>query len=161
MSIPLLKNRFHLLLYQYLILSKKSMKAQFSITFLSFILSSISFAGMDGIFHKNNLNPLSPEEAFVLMYRVKDQKMSVYFDIAPGYHLYKSKMKLDSGARFSYMPNGEKKYDSYYGNVELYSGKIRFDVDLTELNEKKFNIYYQGCQLNKICYPPQKQTLEF
>lgn len=99
-----------------------------------------------------------------------DDKESIWIEwqIAEGYYLYKDKISFRSdtpgievgGAR---LPQAETKRDEFFGEVEIYRGKLvaqlpllRKDPSLGTLN---LIVTSQGCADAGLCYPPHTQAL--
>lgn len=113
---------------------------------------------------------LKPEEAFEFSATIKNENtLSVNWEIAPTYYLYREKIKLElvdaSGVKlgdFS-VPKGSPKHDEAFGNVEIFSGNLKFDVPLIrEKNAVKTLILrasFQGCAERGVCYPPMKKDV--
>lgn len=102
---------------------------------------------------------LSADQAYTMMYGFKDGELQIRWQIAPGYNLYKHGFGFSNGATAEDMPKGIIKEDSYFGEVELYSGMINVTVDYSKVKEESIFVTYQGCKLNVICYPPQKKEI--
>jgi thiol:disulfide interchange protein DsbD len=113
---------------------------------------------------------LKPEEAFEFSATIKNENtLSVNWEIAPTYYLYREKIKLElvdaSGVKlgdFS-IPKGSPKHDEAFGNVEIFSGNLKFDVPLIrEKNASKtltLRASFQGCAERGVCYPPMKKDV--
>ncbi len=106
----------------------------------------------------------------------------LYWQITPGYYLYKHRLKATSevalGALF--MSPGQAKHDEFFGDVEVYYDELevivpilseraegslseRAEGSLSERAEGSLSdqamtlmVEYQGCADAGICYPPQK-----
>lgn len=113
---------------------------------------------------------LKPEEAFEFSATIKNENtLSVNWEIAPTYYLYREKIKLElvdeNGVKlgdFS-IPKGSPKHDEAFGNVEIFSGNLKFDVPLIrEKNTAKtvtLRASFQGCAERGVCYPPMKKDV--
>jgi thiol:disulfide interchange protein DsbD len=113
---------------------------------------------------------LKPEEAFEFSATVKNENtLSVNWEIAPTYYLYREKIKLElvdaSGVKlgdFS-IPKGSPKHDEAFGNVEIFSGNLKFDVPLIRENNAAKTLTlrasFQGCAERGVCYPPMKKDV--
>ena len=118
------------------------------------------------------INPddlLPPDEAFKVHAEMLDaDTLRVDWDIADGYFLYRSKVRVDSdtaGIELGDLdlPPGKVKQDEYFGEVETYRHRLSFDVPVIRsdrsLTEASFLFKSQGCADVGVCYPPQAQTL--
>lgn len=113
---------------------------------------------------------LKPEEAFEFSATIKNENtLSVNWEIAPTYYLYREKIKLElvdaSGVKlgdFS-IPKGLPKHDEAFGNVEIFSGNLHFDVPLIRENNAAKTVTlrasFQGCAERGVCYPPMKKDV--
>ncbi|MGH8559808.1 MAG: protein-disulfide reductase DsbD [Methylococcales bacterium] len=113
---------------------------------------------------------LPPEQAFRLSgEQPSDNTVRLHWDIADGYYLYREKFKFASRTPtievgIPELPEGKTKSDDYFGDVEIFRGKVDISVpmkiagqapDTTELT-----VTYQGCADIGICYPPIKTELK-
>jgi thiol:disulfide interchange protein DsbD len=113
---------------------------------------------------------LPPEQAFPLNARLAgDSTVSLSWDIADGYYLYRSKFKFASrtpGIRLGgpVLPEGHKKQDEFFGEVEIYRGHIEVQLPLvaeTALPETLgLDVTVQGCADAGVCFPPYQQSLK-
>jgi len=90
------------------------------------------------------------------------------FKIADKYYLYKHAFKFPNQAalvKFSeaIIPDGEKKEDEFFGEVETYHHEIEITVPYENpqgLKTTEFKYKYQGCAEAGVCYPPQTKTAQ-
>ena len=90
------------------------------------------------------------------------------FNIADKYYLYKHAFKFpnsDSKLKFgaAQIPDGYKKEDEFFGEVETYNKQVDIVIPYKNINEvgtASFKYKYQGCAEAGICYPPQTKTVE-
>jgi thiol:disulfide interchange protein DsbD len=56
------------------------------------------------------------------------------------------------------MPDGLKKNDQFFGDIEAYYGQLDIDLSLSTIPESIARIFisYQGCADWGFCYPPQR-----
>lgn len=94
--------------------------------------------------------------------------VTIKWDIAPNYYLYRGRMQFiaDAGAALGppVLPAGKAEFDQFFGKVEIYHDSVTAHVPYTLLpdaKDVKVTVGYQGCHEVKplICYPPQKRTL--
>ena len=111
--------------------------------------------------------PLSIEEAFpYFVSELSPGKYEVMWSLAPGHYLYRHAFKFtllqtkeseEQPVDFV-LPDGLKKVDQFFGQIEAYYEKITVDLSLQTVPgpEAKIIIQYQGCADWGFCYPPQK-----
>jgi len=112
---------------------------------------------------------LEPEKAFALSVVATDAgTLETRWSIAKGYYLYRHKFKfelVDGSATLGEprFPNGIRKHDEFFGDVETYRGKLTIPVPLTRTGNGaqtlKLKVVNQGCADLGVCYPPQTRTV--
>jgi thiol:disulfide interchange protein DsbD len=113
---------------------------------------------------------LRPEQAFEFSANVKnDNTLYVSWEIAPNYYLYREKIKLElidsNGVKLGdfTIPKGSPKHDESFGNVEIFSGDLNFNVPLNRENKAAQTVTlrasFQGCATRGVCYPPMKKDV--
>ncbi len=122
-------------------------------------LLSFSLLSMD--------NPPPPDEAILVSYEVLNkQTVKVDFKLIENVYLYKHAFDftgedLTVNQEALTIPDGKKKNDPNFGDVEVYYDGLSVSVPLGEFgSEPKLKIKYQGCIEDFICYPPQRKTLD-
>jgi len=119
---------------------------------------------------KQEAELLPAEEAFQFSALVKDgQNLSVNWQIAEGYYLYREKIDLqllgsDNSKLLDYeIPHGTPKFDEAFGDVEILHNNLAFTVPLERLNTAQHSIIlrakFQGCAERGVCYPPMDKTV--
>jgi thiol:disulfide interchange protein DsbD len=113
---------------------------------------------------------LPPAEAFKLQGQASGDKVIAEFNIAPGYYMYRKSFKFESetpGATLDQanIPDGHKKTDEFFGEVEVYRGKVAIEIPVSYDNGQppaalRVKAVGQGCADMGVCYPPLFQTLE-
>lgn len=115
---------------------------------------------------------LKPEEAFKLSVEpISATELRVRFDIVEGYYLYKHRFNFSSATptvtfASATIPEGKKKHDEFFGDVETYRRRVDITVPFAT-NTDYVNgpisliVGSQGCADAGLCYPPQKQTVSF
>ena len=91
------------------------------------------------------------------------------WEIAPNYYLYREKIKLELvnavGTKLGdySIPNGEPKHDESFGDVEVLSEDLNFNVPLIREDHGaqtiKLRAYFQGCAERGVCYPPMNKEV--
>ncbi len=100
-----------------------------------------------------------------------DGSIAVRFDIAPGYYLYRDKLKFEltgpTGAVLGTydLPPGKPKDDPHFGTVQVYYNEASAILPVsgapTSGGAGALKATFQGCAEKGICYPPTTRTLEF
>ena len=120
------------------------------------------------LFDKDALLPA--EEAFQFSASVKNANtLSVHWQIAPEYYLYREKIKFElvnAGAtKFNdyAIPNGLPKHDEAFGEVQVFHEKLEFELPVLREDHNaqtvKLRAYFQGCAERGVCYPPMSQEV--
>lgn len=134
---------------------------------LSAPVSSAGNAGstLKGLFTNNATEDefLSPEVAFGLDIRQSNQQILANFTVAPGYYLYKDRIKFvltPSVAHEISLPAGDIKNDPNFGKMEVYHQDLTGIIALKGLQIEAITIKatYQGCSEKGLCYAPQHKT---
>lgn len=111
---------------------------------------------------------LPPEQAFSLTAWMEGERLIAEYDIAQGYYMYRQRFDFQiesENARFNtaIMPDGKIKNDAFFGDMEVYRGKIRIVLPILASNPQALNLVVkatgQGCADIGDCYPPLSQTL--
>jgi thiol:disulfide interchange protein DsbD len=113
---------------------------------------------------------LQPEQAFEFSASVKNSNtLYVSWEITSKYYLYREKIKLElvdaKGVKLGTftLPKGTPKHDEAFGNVEIFSGDLNFNVPLIRENNAVQTVTlrasFQGCAERGVCYPPMKKEV--
>jgi thiol:disulfide interchange protein DsbD len=89
------------------------------------------------------------------------------WQIAPGYYLYRHRTSAKTATPgFALgeiaMPDGKKKTDEFFGDVEVYYGVLSATVPVTRpegASTLELAVTYQGCADAGLCYPPVTKTV--
>lgn len=119
---------------------------------------------------------LAVDDAFKLNIDNTQNGISLIWQIAPDYYLYKHKFKLTILPSAQHQPfekvdltataafsKGLRKSDDYYGQVEVYYHQAIAELSTKQLaasNAKQLEISYQGCAEAGLCYPIQTRIIE-
>ena len=132
--------------------------------------------GLLGLLALLTLSPGQAEEGFLLpdeAFRISGEPQGpdaarVSWDIADGYYLYRNKFHFRSEnpgitPGTVELPPGETKHDEFFGDVEVFRGRVSIRVPLrrdpgTE-GTLTLEATSQGCADAGLCYPPHRQTL--
>lgn len=115
---------------------------------------------------KNQVEFLSPDEAFKPSVKIiSDNHLEVTWDIEEGYYLYMGmfEFSVDSSDMKIItvdMPEGKKKKDEFFGDVDVYynSAKANIYFDIIT-SHSSLILKYQGCADAGLCYPPVTKKL--
>ncbi|MDN3223180.1 protein-disulfide reductase DsbD [Pseudomonas nunensis] len=113
----------------------------------------------------NSADFLPVREAFQLsLVDSTPQSIKLRFVATEGYYLYRHRFQFradpaDVTLGAAQLPDGEKKHDEYFGDVEVYHGIL--DVELPRTDQRAFTlaVTYQGCADKGLCYPPETERL--
>ena len=100
---------------------------------------------------------LPPDEAFVpSVEQIEDKQIRVSWKIADGYYLYVGmfEFSVDNDATIEkvIMPDGIKKQDEFFGDVDVFYNQAIADIFLkTSSRDIKLKIKYQGCAEAGLC----------
>ena len=127
-------------------------------------------AGAQGL-----LGPVSNEDQFLpvdqafVFTAIADGSDRVLLDwqVAPGYYLYRHRTSAKTATPgFALgeiaMPDGKKKNDEFFGDVEVYYGILTATVPVTRpagASAFEIEVTYQGCADAGLCYPPVTKTV--
>jgi len=111
---------------------------------------------------------LPPDEAFRLTVTPLSRDwVELDWQIEPGYYLYRHSLKFGTDGPGQnvgepLIPDGKKKSDEYFGEVEVYYGQLTVQLPIATGGEDKvpLAVAYQGCAEDGICYPPIRKTLD-
>lgn len=83
-----------------------------------------------------------------------------------GYYLYRHRFQFrtepaDIGLGEAQLPDGQKKHDEYFGDVEVYHGILDIDLPRKPGDTRPFTLVvtYQGCADKGLCYPPETERM--
>ena len=111
----------------------------------------------------NGQNFLSPDAAFRVSAHLDGKKVTVHWDIAPGYYLYRYKTRIaaespDLIVEPLTLPPGALLTDRYFGPQEVYYRHVEGSAAYTRLDfgahPMQIKLTYQGCAEAGLCYPP-------
>jgi len=112
---------------------------------------------------------LPPDEAFEFTAEVHDQNtITLSWDIADGYYLYRHKLKFVSltpglEAGKPAFPTGQNKQDKFFGMVETYRNRLELTLPVQHQNATQntltLEVTFQGCADAGVCYMPIQKTL--
>jgi thiol:disulfide interchange protein DsbD len=111
---------------------------------------------------------LPVDEAFVLIATPDGgEQVALDWQVAPGYYLYRHRVNAKTttpGFELGEvsMPDGKKKTDEFFGDVEVYYDTLNATVPVTrpdDASSLEITVGYQGCADAGLCYPPVAKTI--
>ncbi len=112
---------------------------------------------------------LPVDEAFVLSALADGgERIALDWRIEPGYYLYRHRISVKTATPgFALgdvaLPDGKKKTDEFFGDVEVYYDSLAATVPVTRSadgSSLEIAVSYQGCADAGLCYPPVTKTLK-
>ncbi|WP_338803763.1 protein-disulfide reductase DsbD [Xenorhabdus griffiniae] len=103
---------------------------------------------------------LPADQAFMFDFQQQGNKLTLNWDIQPGYYLYRKQFNIIPNQEVSL---GEISYakgvdheDEFFGKTEVYFQSARIDIPiLSATNNGSLQVTYQGCAEAGYCYPPE------
>ena len=105
-------------------------------------------------------SPILPvDEAFRFGSYVEGSGINLFWQVMPGYFLYRDKIEIlhDGRAQGIQLPQGVFRQDEIFGKVMVLDGLVELQTTLPPGQE--LEVRYQGCAAQGFCYPPQKMNL--
>jgi len=111
--------------------------------------------------------PLPVEQAFPFyISAVSPSQFKINWNLPQGHYLYRHAFDFtlsqqadaeELAVDFT-LPDGLKKTDQFFGDIEAYYGELDVDIGLGTAAgpDARLYIYYQGCADWGFCYPPQR-----
>lgn len=129
--------------------------------------SGLGSSGLGGAALDNSKDFLPVRQAFQLnLIDTSADSIKLEFVAAEGYYLYRHRFQFrtepaDIGLGAPQLPDGEKKHDEYFGDVEVYHGILDINLPRNTNDNRPFTLVvtYQGCADKGLCYPPETQRL--
>jgi thioredoxin:protein disulfide reductase len=150
-------------------LSPAMRKIRILLTGLAILISGAAAAqGLLG--QASNQDQFLPVDQAFVFTALADGGDRVLLDwqIAPGYYLYRHRISAKT-ATFGFglgdvaLPDGKKKTDEFFGDVEVYYGALAATVPVTRpegASTFEIQVSYQGCADAGLCYPPVTKTVQ-
>lgn len=102
---------------------------------------------------------LSAEQAFpVSISSSTERTAQISWNIPQDYYLYQHKIEVKQGSapvRLN-LPPAEQLHDDNYGKVQVYYQQLQIDVPVKA--SSVYQLTWQGCAKDRVCYPPQSIT---
>jgi thiol:disulfide interchange protein DsbD len=111
---------------------------------------------------------LDTRQAFRLSARMEGRDAVIRFRIAPGYYLYRDKLRITvepagAAAAPASLPRGGIRKDEFFGRVEVYHDDVALRLPLrpdAARGRLRIRVRSQGCAEAGVCYPPREDILE-
>ena len=111
---------------------------------------------------------LAPEQAFAFSAKAVDAyTVRLHWDIAPGYHLYRERIGVQSDAPAAkweplMLPAGKDEFDANFNKtVAVYRQALDVDMRLTQGSAAvPITVNWQGCADSGLCYQPTSAQLQ-
>lgn len=109
---------------------------------------------------------LPARAAFKYSTALVNGELTVHYEIAPGYYLYRDRLGFESATQgvtvgAASFPVGEDHEDDYFGKQVIYRGDVAIGVQLAFAGPPRdfdLKLKLQGCADEGLCYPPQNWT---
>ena len=109
---------------------------------------------------------LAPDKAFKMsVTNIGEKKILLDWQIEKGYYLYMGMFEFSTDQENvkitkALMPNGTKKVDEFFGNVDVYYNSTSAELTFDNINKNtNLIVKYQGCADAGLCYPPIKKVI--
>lgn len=101
---------------------------------------------------------LPVDEAFRFSRVDEGTQTRLFWQVAPGYFLYRDKFSFQNGGEKLSIELDEGKWwdDETFGRVQVLEGLV--EVQIPSFSGI-VSVHYQGCAARGFCYPPQKKLL--
>lgn len=141
------------------------------LSFFSLFLLTTQVAAQNSIFDvsssslfSNDDEFLKVDEAFSFNFHQQGNQLTITFDIAEGYYLYRHQFKVKpANATIAkvILPAGEDHEDEFFGVQKVFKESLAFTLSIENTkNNPTVTIRYQGCADKGLCYPPTRKTVE-
>lgn len=101
---------------------------------------------------------LPVDQAFVFDFEQRGDKLTLRFEIAEGYYLYKKQFKTvvkDADISEPSFPEGIEIEDEFFGISEVFFEQVALHYEISRAKQDAVvKIRYQGCAEAGLCYPP-------
>lgn len=135
--------------------------------FSASLLDSRPASTLGGAVIDNSKDFLPVRQAFQLnLIDTSPESIKLQFVATEGYYLYRHRFQFrtepaDISLGAAQLPDGEKKHDEYFGDVEVYHGILDVNLPRKAGDTRPFTLVvtYQGCADKGLCYPPETERL--
>ena len=114
--------------------------------------------GADEFLPGDSTEILPVDEAFRFGHIEEADRISLFWQVHPGYFLYRHKLSVDIDGESQEVSLAEGRWylDETFGRVRVLEGFVSTNIQLTQGG---VSVYYQGCAAQGYCYPPQVKHL--
>ncbi|WP_416306955.1 protein-disulfide reductase DsbD [Neptunicella sp. SCSIO 80796] len=106
---------------------------------------------------------LPVDQAFAFEFVQKGDQLTLSWQIAEGYYLYKKQFKTvvkDAQLGEPVFPKGKEHEDEFFGVSEVFYQQVDIQYPIIEsMQDGVVKIRYQGCADAGLCYPPTTQVV--
>lgn len=103
---------------------------------------------------------LSDEVAFRTAFAFEaNGDLHVNVQMPEGFYLYKQFIKALHPPQTLNLPRGQRHHDDFLGEQEIYRHQLDFVVPHSQLTADTFALQLQGCEENRLCYPPFQRSV--
>ncbi len=132
--------------------------------FLLLCSTLFTSAAANSLFEQPGQNPYLPvDQAFMFDFQQKGDKLTLDWQIKPGYYLYRKQLHIESQQATLgkiTLPQGTAHRDEFFGETEVYFQQLIVNVPVTEANNNSnIVVTYQGCAAAGYCYPPETRLV--
>jgi thiol:disulfide interchange protein DsbD len=131
-------------------------------------LPPLPFLGVGAIDTSATGDLLPVDDAFTMNARFdKPNELTVGWQIAPGYYLYRDKLTFAAAGRIELgapnLPAGVPHTDDNFGDVEVFRDYVEAKIPFARASPDGIQVDitagFQGCKDASICYPPGEQLM--
>ncbi|MCC8464254.1 protein-disulfide reductase DsbD [Photorhabdus bodei] len=118
----------------------------------------------NALFEQPGQNPYLPvDQAFMFDFQQKNDKLTLDWQIKPGYYLYRKQLHIEPQQATLgkiTLPQGTAHRDEFFGETEVYFQQLIVNVPVTKANNNSnIVVTYQGCAAAGYCYPPETRLV--
>ena len=147
------------------------MKIRHLLLFLMAFITALPTTSYAQISNDNGLSDLFSDEpeflpveqAFVFDFAQRGNTLTVKFDIADGYYLYKKQFKVvtkNAEVGEPTFPAAEQIEDEFFGISDVFYNNVEISYPiLSSVKDGVVKLRYQGCAEAGLCYPPTTQVI--
>ena len=101
---------------------------------------------------------LPVDAAFRFSFGETEDRINLFWQIQPGYFLYRDKFSvvINDQSQELIMAEGKWYLDENFGRVQVLEEFVRVQIPKTS---EEVSVYYQGCAAIGYCYPPQIELI--
>lgn len=116
------------------------------------------------LFGQNAGNQFVPvDQAFAFDFKQQNDKLTLSWQIRPGYYLYRQQIKLmpqqATLGQFE-LPAGITHKDEFFGEVAIFKEPLALTIPLLKAGDNaSLSVTYQGCAEAGFCYPPETRIV--